>query len=110
MVLSDETITISDVNNRIFPDVPQTHPFAKYIKAAVEAGLSFGNADGSFKPDQALTLTECIGILNNANIIELEEVEETNEPVKRHELAEFLAYTPKFELKIERLINWERGY
>ena len=39
-----------------------------------------------------------------------EEVEDAERLVTRAELAEFLAYTPRFERKIARLIDWEKGY
>ena len=39
-----------------------------------------------------------------------QKVEETDEYVTRAQLAEFLAYTPKYERRIENLIDWENGY
>lgn len=113
MVLASggDSDALPDVTSDLFRDVPQNHPFAAYIQAAVESGLIFAFPDGTFKPDQPLTLSETVFLLSNAGIINFQEVEdgETNF-ITRNELAEFLAYSPEYELKIENLINWEKGY
>ncbi|RAP26264.1 hypothetical protein DID74_02265 [Candidatus Marinamargulisbacteria bacterium SCGC AG-333-B06] len=111
MVLSvQEEEEIEDATYNLFSDVAFDHPFAKYIQAGVNNGLIFAFPDGSFKPDQELTLTEIIYLMSNAGIINYEEVEDSDRLITRAELAEFLAYTPKFERKIEKLIDWEKGY
>ena len=46
-----------------YPDVPQTHWAAPYIKAAVDLGLVQGDLYGNFNPDQQITLAEGITIL-----------------------------------------------
>ena len=98
------------VENDLYVDVPSNHPYAAYIQVAVENGLVFAFPDGSFRPEQELTLNEAIELLSSAGIIEFEEVEEVDEFVTRAGLAEFLNYTPKFEKRINRLTNFESGY
>jgi hypothetical protein len=113
MVLASggESDSLPEVSSDLFRDVPQNHPFAAYIQAAVEAGLIFAFPDGTFKPDQPLTLSETVFLLSNAGIINFQEVEDGEANyITRNELAEFLAYSPEYELKIENLIDWERGY
>ena len=39
-----------------YPDVPQTHWAAPYVKAAVDLGLVQGDLYGNFNPDQKITL------------------------------------------------------
>lgn len=46
-----------------YPDVPQTHWAAPYIKAAVDLGLVQGDLYGNFNPDQQITLAEGVTIL-----------------------------------------------
>ena len=41
-----------------YPDVPSTHWAASYVEAAVAAGLVNGFLDGTFRPDQTITLAE----------------------------------------------------
>ena len=113
MVLASggDSDALPEVTTDLFGDVAQNHPFASYIQAAVEAGLIFAFPDGTFKPDQPLTLSETVFLLSNAGIINFQEVEDGEANyITRNELAEFLAYSPEYELKIENLINWEKGY
>ena len=111
MVLSiEEEENLAEVTTNLFADVAFDHPFSKYIQSGVNEGLIFAFPDGTFKPDQELTLTEVIYLMSNAGIIDYEEVEDSDRLITRAELAEFLAYTPKFERKIEKLIDWEKGY
>lgn len=51
--------TVGDtVSVKPYPDVPQTHWAAPYIKAAVDLGLVQGDLYGNFNPDQKITLAE----------------------------------------------------
>lgn len=105
----DETISDS-VTDDVFVDVPKNHPYAKYIQAGISTGVVFAFPDGTFRPDRPLTLSEAVYMLSNAGVIDYEEVDEEDKYVTRAELAEFLAYTAKFERRIETLIEWEVGY
>lgn len=102
---------VADVDYALFSDVKKDDPDAGAIEAALENGLIFAFPDGTFKPDQPLTLSEAIFLLNNAGIIDEEPTTLIdNNFITRKELAQFLAYTPLYELQIERLIDWEKGY
>lgn len=46
-----------------YPDVPQTHWAAPYIKAAVDLNLVQGDLYGKFNPDEKITLAEGVTIL-----------------------------------------------
>ena len=46
-----------------YPDVPQNHWAAPYIKAAVDLNLVQGDLYGNFNPDQKITLAEGVTIL-----------------------------------------------
>lgn len=46
-----------------YPDVPQTHWAAPYIKAAVDLNLVQGDLYGNFNPDAKITLAESVTIL-----------------------------------------------
>lgn len=45
-----------------FKDLPPSHPAYKYAQALANAGYSVGYEDKTFKPDQAITREEMIGI------------------------------------------------
>ncbi|RAP31360.1 hypothetical protein DID78_01630 [Candidatus Marinamargulisbacteria bacterium SCGC AG-343-D04] len=110
MVLAMDEEVEDTVLYSLFDDVQADHPFAKYIQHGINNGLIFAFPDGTFKPEQTLTLSESIYLLSNSGIIDYVEVDDENKVVTRAELAEFLAYTPRFERKIEKLINWDIGY
>lgn len=106
-----EASTLPKVTNALFSDVPSNYPFAPYIQAAIQSGLMFAYPDGTFKPSQPLTLSESVFLLSNAGIIAYQEVDSTQDHyITRSELAEFLAYSPEYEKKIQNLINWDKGY
>ena len=90
--------------------MPKTDPDAPYIQAAVENGLAFAYPDGTFKADQPLTLSEALFLLSNARIVDAQPELDEDQYIKRRELAQYLSYSPRYELQIERLIDWERGY
>ena len=46
-----------------YPDVPQTHWAAPYIKAAVDLGLVEGDLRGYFNPDRTITLAEAVTVV-----------------------------------------------
>ena len=51
--------TVGDtVSVKPYPDVPQTHWAAPYVKAAVDLGLVQGDLYGNFNPDRKITLAE----------------------------------------------------
>lgn len=112
MIVKVANLKLPDkVTEAPFPDVPADDKDAKYILAAVQEGLVFAYPDGTFKPDQPLTLAEAIYLLSNAGVIDEQEAPAgANQQIKRADLAQFLAYTAKYEIKIERLIDWEKGY
>lgn len=101
---------LDQVKTNLFKDVPAKDPDAPYIKAAIDNGLIFAFPDGSFKPDLPLTYSEVIFLLSNAGIIDEDSTSFTNTPITRRALAQHLAYTPQYEILIERLIDWETGY
>ena len=51
--------------NNIFNDVPDSHPYANFIKWAKENGIAKGFADGSFKPDEPITAGRLMAFLKN---------------------------------------------
>ena len=111
MVLATEASIPNTIESRLFSDVPIDHSYAKYIKVAIENGLIFSFPDRTFRPDQALTLSEALFLLSTAGVIENTEIDDTQDSyVTRAQLAEFLAYTPEYEQEIEDLINWKVGY
>jgi hypothetical protein len=110
MMVNVLKIETSEPSYNLFRDVPKTDPDAAYIQAAIENGLVFAYPDGTFKPDQPLTLSEALFLLSNARIVDAQPELDEDQYIRRRELAQYLAYSPRYELQIERLIDWERGY
>ena len=53
----------------LFTDLPGTSPFAPYVRIAVQNGWMNGYTDGSFRPDNAVTLEEAVtAILTGAKL------------------------------------------
>ena len=51
--------TVSPAGNASpYKDVPYTHPYASYIKTAVQKGWLSGYLDGAFRPDKTVTAAE----------------------------------------------------
>ncbi len=56
--------TIEEFNENIFPDVPNTHWGVAYITDSVGMGWISGYEDGTFKPDNFITRSEVVAIIN----------------------------------------------
>lgn len=48
----------------LFPDVPESKWYAKYVEAASELGLITGYEDGTFRPERNITRAEACTIVN----------------------------------------------
>ncbi len=103
-------VTVNPSEGSIFADVPQSDLDSGYIQAALQNGLMFAYPDGSFKPDQPMTLSEILYLLNNAGVVDETQAPNDANYLTRKELAQYLAYTAKYEVQIERLIDWDKGY
>ncbi len=110
LLVNAAAIPLPVVTGDIYSDVPASHPDAASIKAAVENGLMFANPDGTFKPEQPLTVQQTMTLLGAAGLVGEEEIKDGDKVLTRKALAELLAYNPKYEPKVEDLMNWERGY
>ena len=47
----------------LFTDLPGTSPYAPYVRIAVQNGWMNGYTDGSFRPDNAVTLEEAVTLM-----------------------------------------------
>ena len=94
----------------LYSDVSKDDSYAPYIQVAVDNGLMYAYPDGTFRPSRELTLTETIDVLSSAGLIDSEDVDDEGNTITRAELAEYLSYTPNYEKKINRLINFDLGY
>ncbi len=110
MIAKIKNLRPEKVSQSLFSDVLLGDPDAGYIQAAIQNGFIFAYPDGTFKPDRQLTMAETLFLLSNAGVIDDDQVSVGDRPVSRKELAMYLAYIPRFEVKIERLVDWEKGY
>jgi hypothetical protein len=97
-------------NQAAFSDVRQGDQDAAYIQTAIQNGLLFAFPDGTFRPDQPLNFGEVLRLFNNAGIIDEAESPNDQRGVTRGQWAQYLAYTPRYEQQIERLVDWEKGF
>ena len=59
-----ESVGAQDTVGTLYTDVPGTSPWAPYIRIAVQQGWLNGYTDGSYRPDNAVTLEEaCTAVL-----------------------------------------------
>ncbi len=59
-----ESANAQGVVGTLFSDLPGTSPWAPYVRIAVQQGWMNGYTDGSFRPDNAVTLEEaCTAVL-----------------------------------------------
>jgi hypothetical protein len=63
--ISDQKDMVAVTNTSLFKDVKKSHWAAPYIRTAVNKGWMSGYLNGTFKPDQGVTLIEAVnGVLN----------------------------------------------
>ncbi len=58
----ERQLRLAESGDSTFPDVPTTHPDFPYIQGMSNSGIAVGYDEKTFKPDQALTREEMIGI------------------------------------------------
>lgn len=93
---------VQDLNahpyDRLFADVPLTHPMAQTICLGINYGLLGGDADARFQPDAPITLAEASKILAISHGVAL-----PDSPVIRH-----LGWHWRFTeaLKRRRVLDW----
>jgi hypothetical protein len=94
-----------------FPDIATDDPDAPYINAAIENGLMVANPDGTFGPNDTLSMADAMAFLTSAGIAQDEEgTIKRSGPVTRAELAVELSYQPKYEEQISTLVDFNVGY
>jgi len=100
------------VDTDLFFDIGREDPEAPYVQAAIENGIIFAYPDGFFRPEQALTFEEAQLLLSNSGIVnaELGPLVDETEIISRKDLALLLAFSPKYEILVEELIEWSSGY
>ena len=93
-----------------FLDITKDDPDAGIISAAVDAGVTFAFADGTFRPDETVTVEDAFKMLNNSGVIDSEEVVINKEPIKRFEFALFFKQIRRYDQRVIYLTDWDEGY
>ena len=93
-----------------FLDVPKTDPDAGLISAAVDAGITFAFADGTFKPNDKVSLADAFKMLNNSGVIDSEDMVVSKKPIKRFEFALYFKQVRRYDQRVNYLLDWEQGY
>ncbi|MEC8677547.1 MAG: S-layer homology domain-containing protein [Candidatus Margulisiibacteriota bacterium] len=93
-----------------FLDIPKSDPDAGLISAAVDAGVTFAFADGTFRPNEKVSVADAFKMLNNSGVIDSDEVVVSKEPIKRYEFALFFKQVRRYDQRVNFLLNWDEGY
>ncbi len=93
-----------------FLDIPSSDPDAGIIAAAVEAGITFAFADGTFKPDEKVSVADAFKMLNNSGVIDSDDVVVSKKPIKRFEFALFFKQVRRYDQRVIYLMDWDQGY
>ncbi|MEK9727140.1 MAG: S-layer homology domain-containing protein, partial [Candidatus Margulisiibacteriota bacterium] len=93
-----------------FLDVKKSDPDAGVISAAVDAGITFAYADGTFRPNEKVSVADAFKMLNNAGVIDSEEVVVSKAPIKRFEFALFFKQVRRYDQRVNYLLDWDQGY
>lgn len=93
-----------------FLDVPKSDPDAGIISAAVDAGITFAFADGTFKPEEKVSVSDAFKMLNNAGVIDSEDVVVSQAPIKRYEFALYFKQIRRYDQRVIYLMDWDQGY
>ena len=93
-----------------FLDIPKSDPDAGLISAAVDAGVTFAFADGTFRPNEKVSIADAFKMLNNSGVIDSDEVIVSKDPIKRYEFALFFKQVRRYDQRVNFLLNWDEGY
>lgn len=103
-------IQTNPVNYAPFLDVSLGDDDAPVIQAAIDEGLIVAYPDGTFRPDQPVSVADAITALKNNDIIETDDISIDTTPVTRAQFAELLTKMPNYEQRVNYLVDWEQGY
>jgi hypothetical protein len=93
-----------------FIDVSKSDPDAGIISAAVDAGITYAYADGTFKPNEPVSVADAFKMLNNSGVIESDEIVVKLDPIKRYEFALFFKQVRRYDQRVMYLMDWSQGY
>ncbi len=93
-----------------FLDIPKSDPDAGIISAAVDAGITYAFADGTFKPNEKVSVADAFKMLNNSGVIDSEDLVVSKKPIKRYEFALFFKQVRRYDQRVIYLMDWEQGY
>lgn len=93
-----------------FFDVKKNDRDASYILAGVDEGIMFAFPDGTFRPDQPLTVAEAYEILVNNDILDSDQVNVDKSPCTRLDLAQMMKEINQYNERVEYLLSWDRGF
>ena len=109
-IAKQRDLTPKELDYDPFLDIPQSDPDAGIIAAAVEEGITFAFADGTFKPDEKVSVEDAFKMLNNSGVIDSEDVVVSKKPIKRFEFALFFKQVRRYDQRVIYLMDWDQGY
>ncbi|MDA1353646.1 MAG: S-layer homology domain-containing protein [bacterium] len=103
-------IQTSPVDYAPFLDVGLGDDDADVIQAAIDEGLIVAYPDGTFRPEETVSMRDAMAALKNNTIIETDEINLDTKPITRAEFAMMLTKMPNYEQRVNYLVDWEQGY
>ena len=109
-IAKERKVEAKEVQFDPFLDVKKSDPDAGLISAAVDAGITFAFADGTFRPNEKVSIADAFKMLNNAGVIDSEDIVVSKDPIKRFEFALFFKQVRRYDQRVNYLLDWDQGY
>ena len=93
-----------------FLDVKKSDPDAGMISAAVDAGIIYAFADGTFRPNAKVSVADAFKLLENAGMIDSDDLVVSKKPIKRYEFALFFKQVRRYDQRVRYLTDWDQGF
>ncbi|MGA0242584.1 MAG: S-layer homology domain-containing protein [Candidatus Marinamargulisbacteria bacterium] len=109
-IAKQQKLTPTNVTRDPFMDIRKEDPDAGLLAAAVNAGIVTAFPNGTFQPDRTVSVVEAFNMLQNANIIDSDDVVVSQAAIKRYEFALMFKQVPRYEQRVLYLMDWDQGY
>lgn len=98
------------ISEDIFLDVSKDNRDASMIKAIVDEGVLLPFPDGTFRPNQAVTVTQAYRIFRDLDLLPPERLLISNDLITRRAFAMIFTELPVYTRDSTDLFNWEKGF
>lgn len=103
-------LSIPNVSEDVFLDISKDYEYAAEIKAVVDEGVLLPFPDGTFRPNQALTVTQAYQIFRNLELLPPDRILISNDRITRRAFALIFTQLPSYAKDSTELFDWESGF